>query len=241
MSTAHATAADTAGDALRTKASLVESAFAKSHATAADIAQSVDQARPLSEQALADTASGPLLMQQTLSVLDAIPDVPFDELCNNGKKVGVVTYRYMHATPAMASCGCARTGGGGEVGGNRNILRWGWGGGGAQGNPLGDGGQEQSPGGGGGRRRRGGLSWVEWRSRSARAILDVPFDELCNDGHKVGGGCCGSVGGERGMVRGVKGGRRVREGGGRGGGTTTTPDVPLEKLCNNRRKAHMDG
>lgn len=91
MSTAHATAAAPEDDALRGKASVLsESAFAKSAATAADIARTVDQARPNNAAALANVASGPLLMQQTLSVLDVIPDVPFDQLCNDGRKVCTV-------------------------------------------------------------------------------------------------------------------------------------------------------
>lgn len=86
MSTATAAGADAGG--LNPKASIPESVFAKSGAAvAADVARSVDQARPATEQDLANTASGPLLMQQTLSVLDTIPDAPFAELCNDGSKI----------------------------------------------------------------------------------------------------------------------------------------------------------
>lgn len=86
MSTAAATAAGADADGTARKASIAESAFAKS-TIPADIAHSVDQARPRDQQQLEGLASGPLLMQQTLSALDAVPDIPFDELCNDGSKV----------------------------------------------------------------------------------------------------------------------------------------------------------
>jgi hypothetical protein len=70
-------------DAPRGKPALEPSVFAK----AADVAQSVDQAKFSSQHALAEVASGPLLMQETLSVLDAIRDVPFDKICNDGSKI----------------------------------------------------------------------------------------------------------------------------------------------------------
>jgi len=60
------------------------SAFQK--AIPQDIAESLDQAKPNSTGALAALASGPLLMTETISELDNIPDKPFDQICNDGSK-----------------------------------------------------------------------------------------------------------------------------------------------------------
>ena len=52
-----------------------------------DIAETLDQAKPNNASALAAQASGPLLMTETLSELESIPDLPFDQLCNDGSKI----------------------------------------------------------------------------------------------------------------------------------------------------------
>lgn len=81
--------ADTArardGSRLAEKQSIEPSVFQS--ALTQDIAESLDQAKPHSTHALAQAASGPLLMTETLSELESIPDVPFDQLCNDGSKI----------------------------------------------------------------------------------------------------------------------------------------------------------
>lgn len=70
-------------DAARTGDKPIEpSAFQK--AITQDIAESLDQAKPNSTGALAALVSGPLLMTETISELDNIPDAPFDQICNDG-------------------------------------------------------------------------------------------------------------------------------------------------------------
>jgi len=72
-------------DAARTVDKPIEpSAFQK--AITQDIAESLDQAKPNSTGALAELVSGPLLMTETISELDNIPDAPFDQICNDGSK-----------------------------------------------------------------------------------------------------------------------------------------------------------
>jgi len=77
---------DRATDAARAADKAIEpSVFQK--ALTQDIAEALDQARPRSASALAAEASGPLLMTETLSELENIPDVPFDQLCNDGARI----------------------------------------------------------------------------------------------------------------------------------------------------------
>jgi hypothetical protein len=64
----------------------MESPFTSAHAR--DIASSLDQAKPASIRALAETVSGPLMTTETLGALDAVGSAPFDALCNGGWAIG---------------------------------------------------------------------------------------------------------------------------------------------------------
>jgi hypothetical protein len=78
------TTSNTSAAALRSKSSLEPSAFA---AATGDVLPGIDQAKLKDQAALQAAASGPLLMQETLAVLEDIPDIPFAEICNDGSKV----------------------------------------------------------------------------------------------------------------------------------------------------------
>lgn len=85
MSAAAAHAADADGPASREKSE--GSVFTRANRECDIAASADDQLKPLSEQALAQMVSGPLLMTQTLSAMDAIPDIPFARLCNDGSQI----------------------------------------------------------------------------------------------------------------------------------------------------------